>query len=255
MIAQNILDSSPDDQGASTVPSEVPDANQQSHSDNDSPAEERLRNGDSLPSSSDINRSDSSINNQSSGQATPGAERELITPTPPYLETMRQASKILREAHNLLCPEEQRSEDFATMNGEFLISPNSPVSPSANDFDRDLARAKSLMRQVIWLLEGESRQLVHRPANPESQEHVEPAEPMQRHEAENTEVEEEVRETEPEEDVEAEIGELSDEALAEAVARGKANFAWLQDDIRERKERLRILQAEIAADNEEELGR
>jgi len=184
-------------------------------------------------------------------------EREIITPTPSYVEAMRRASKMLREAHKLLCPKQEGSEDHVTENGEILISPDSPISSSSNDSDSDPAKAKSLIRQVIRVLENESRRPVDKSYDQksgETQQTSQPAEPMQHDQAEDTEMGAS-RETEPGEDIEAEFRELSDEALADEVARGKANVARLQEEVREKKERLRILQAEIAADDEEEFGR
>ena len=164
---------------------------------------------------------------------------------------------MLREAHKLLCPKQEGSEDHVTENGEILISPDSPISSSSNDSDSDPAKAKSLIRQVIRVLENESRRPVDKSYDQksgETQQTSQPAEPMQHDQAEDTEMGAS-RETEPGEDIEAEFRELSDEALADEVARGKANVARLQEEVREKKERLRILQAEIAADDEEEFGR
>jgi len=219
--------------------------------------EENLSNHRSPSSSSHVNRSGSSNNEESPDQATTVVEREIITPTPSYVEAMRRASKMLREAHKLLCPKQEGSEDHVTENGEILISPDSPISSSSNDSDSDPAKAKSLIRQVIRVLENESRRPVDKSYDQksgETQQTSQPAEPMQHDQAEDTEMGAS-RETEPGEDIEAEFRELSDEALADEVARGKANVARLQEEVREKKERLRILQAEIAADDEEEFGR
>ena len=113
MTAQNnILDSSPEeDPEALDSNSEDHDGDQQSSNDNNSPNEENLSNGHSPSTSSPVDRSESSNDNDFQEEAKAMAEREIIKPVPPYLDAMRKASKMLREAHRLLFLRTENSDD------------------------------------------------------------------------------------------------------------------------------------------------
>ena len=262
MTAQNnILDSSPEeDPEALDSNSEDHDGDQQSSNDNNSPNEENLSNGHSPSTSSPVDRSESSNDNDFQEEAKAMAEREIIKPVPPYLDAMRKASKMLREAHRLLFLRTENSDDEEKETEQTFVSPDSPISLSSNEPDDDSSKAKSLLRQAIRLLEKESRRIYEQKTE-ESHQTVQPAETTKDRGSQDAQMEEVQETVELEDHRQAGHMELNGaqetaepkfdaEEDRKKFAILRARHAELVDEIREK----RLREAAIASDGEKEIG-
>jgi hypothetical protein len=210
-----MTDASPDNHQAPTTNTEVPDANHQSSTNNDSPVEEHLSNGQS-PSIPSSLSSDNPFKDAESQAEAPNVAEPFVAPvTPDHQRAIRKATRLVHEARELLYPR--------TATVQIIVSPDSPDT------------ARSLLLEAIQLLEsqsGLSAGQLYEQNREEAQETAETAETEEHEEAEDKEMQE----------VQATAGSAKSDVDSEAeereVAGLRAKVEKLEDQIREMRKNL-----------------